>query len=121
MADQCNNNPMEDLMQTTLQMVREMEQPSYFKKTAVPKEILQRCVDHNKTGRTKFTTKLVRRDENDEIFVHRSGYEYKQGVSTVLTKSDQARFWAFTSYVINFNIMAEQEKTKNKKTVTITP
>ena len=115
-AEQCNNNPMEDLLQTTLRMAKEMEQPSYFKKTAVPREILQRVVEHNKTGRKKFTTKLLRKDENDEIFVHRSGYEYKEGVSTVLTKSDQARFWAFTSYVINFNVLAEQEKTKNRAT-----
>ena len=61
-AEQCNNNPMEDLLQTTLRMAKEMEQPSYFKKTAVPEEFLQRCVDHNKTGKTNFTTKLFRRD-----------------------------------------------------------
>ena len=28
----------------------------------------------------------------------------------MLTKSDQATVWAFTSYVINFNIMADEEK-----------
>ena len=62
----------------------------------------------------KFTNKLRRRDEHNEIFVHRSSYEYKEGVSIMLTKADQARFWAFTSYVINFNILADQEKKKNR-------
>ena len=69
---------MEDLMQTTLRMARDMEQPSYFTKTAVPKETLKRCAEHNMIGRVKFTTKLLHRDENNEIFAHRSSYESRQ-------------------------------------------
>ena len=111
-AEQCNNNPMEDLLQTTLRMAKEMEQPSYFKKTPISQEILRRCAEHNTTGRVKFTTKLLRRDENNEIYVHRSPCEYKSGVSAGVTKADQARFWAFTSYMINFNLLAEQGKKK---------
>ena len=91
-----------------------MEQPSYFTKTAVPRETLKRCAEHNVIGKDKFTTKLLHRDENNEIFVHRSSYEYRQGVSTILTKADQCRFWAFTSYVMNFNILADEEKKKSK-------
>ena len=102
-------------------MARDLQQPSYFVKTKIPKDTLQRCAEHNITGKVKFTEKLFKRDENNEIFVRRSSYEYKQGVSTVFTKADQARFWAFTSYVINFNIMAEQEKAKNRTPVMITP
>ena len=113
MAEQCNNNPLESLLQTTLRIARDLQQPSYFQKMKVPKATLDRCKEHNSTGRVKFTDKLLKKDEQGEIFVHRSNYVYKHGETQVLTKADQARFWAFTSYVINFSLLAAEEKKKN--------
>ena len=112
----CNSSTPEDLMQRALLMVSEAAQTAHFQQTEVPTEILSRCHDFNRAAPVKFSDKRLKRDTNSMAIVHRSPYEYKSGVSKILNRADRAHLWAITSYVMNFNLLASEERRKVRKT-----
>ena len=114
-ATLCTSSTPEDLMQTALPMVSEAAQTSHFHEVQIPEETTRRNRSQNATSRIKFTDKFLKRDPLGRPVVNRCTYDYQEGVTKILNRTERAHLWAITSYVMNFNLLAAEEAHKNKR------
>jgi hypothetical protein len=120
----CNNLPAQEIQKTILDMAEQCRNQSYFVEKDLPAQIIEWTDSHNVANpKIKWSMARLPTRSTGTKFVPTATYEYNDKVTAaeeergilpthVMTQQEQCRFWAYTSYVVNFAMEIAKDSEK---------